>query len=553
MIIRYFDKSEFLDPGARPPLVADDGTEFQFWGWWRILGEPLHVLYIYDQLPDYMLFVPDSVTLGDIVDIIDAQTAISDVFSGLTEYQRHSPDALNIVTLFTEHAERRGTSQDLPAGGRLDADLFSTGIRAANEIRQNTYASALREDVRLMRQLRSGINFISEDLTQMQIYLPNYEYDDISDFAFENISIESDFAIVTLNRENIVSEGEVYIRRVPFGELGEHLGGDVDTLILDADLGFSEIMRNMWPAGAAIILILAVWLLLRAKNMPFRLWVLPTFAVIAIGVNAAVVLLQNAAEEHHFYANTVEVSITEGMRATVSLPVNGVANPEALILFNEHGDRQHSRFNPVTGTIDATVLTSGVFTLREYAVSFADIDDKSLLMQNAIIRLASRGILRGAEENYFQPDDSITRTDFVSAIVMAFDLLDLEAQSNFVDVSPGSWYFHAIATAGNEGLVRGFPDGTFRGSLDIPKDQLVVIAASTLMEQMGYFVPNDIEYVLAQFVDRGMLADWSEEGIALATDANVVLHRTDARFAPQSTMTRGDAAIVLYRVFGRVW
>jgi len=241
------------------------------------------------------------------------------------------------------------------------------------------------------------------------------------------------------------------------------------------------------------------------------------------------------------------------MRATVSLPADGLSNPESIMLFDENGQLQFSKYNPVTGNIDATVTSGGIFTLREHTISFADIEDRSQLMQTAVVQLASRGILRSAEENYFYPDEYINRTDFVSAIIMAFDMLDLEAQSNFVDVNPGSWYFHAIATAENERLVRGFPDGTFRGSLDIPKDQLVVIAASTLMEQMGYFIPNDIEYVLAQFVDRDMLADWSEEGIALATDANVVLHRTDARFAPQSNMTRGDAAIVLYRVFGRIW
>jgi hypothetical protein len=32
-----------------------------------------------------------------------------------------------------------------------------------------------------------------------------------------------------------------------------------------------------------------------------------------------------------------------------------------------------------------------------------------------------------------------------------------------------------------------------------------------------------------------------------------MIYRADSLFAPQSIMTRGDAAIVLFRVFSKVW
>jgi hypothetical protein len=203
--------------------------------------------------------------------------------------------------------------------------------------------------------------------------------------------------------------------------------------------------------------------------------------------------------------------------------------------------------------MDARIRESGVYVLREHTVSFADIDEKSQLMQDAILRLASRNIMRGTTYGYFYPDSPISRADFVTAIVMAFDMLDLNAQSTFTDIGPADWYFRAIATAEQEGLISGFPDSTFRGNLNIPKDQLTVVSANTLMERMGYIIPYDIEEFLARFIDRYELAYWSEAGIALATQTNVTIHRVDSRFAPQSSMTRGDAAIVLDRVFSRVW
>jgi hypothetical protein len=87
----------------------------------------------------------------------------------------------------------------------------------------------------------------------------------------------------------------------------------------------------------------------------------------------------------------------------------------------------------------------------------------------------------------------------------------------------------------------------------MPKDQMTVIAANTLVEQMGYIVPTDIEPILARYLDRDEIERWAEGGVALATASNVLIFRVDSLFAPNSVMTRGDAAIVLYRLFNRVW
>jgi len=282
----------------------------------------------------------------------------------------------------------------------------------------------------------------------------------------------------------------------------------------------------------------------------------PTFAVIAICVNAGILWTGAATgyDDAAFYDDVIEVTMTDGMRAILSLPVDNLdANPEHLILFNEQGEPQYTKYNPVTGAVDARIRTGGVYTLREHRVSFVDIEERSQLMQDAILTLAARGIMRGTAEGYFEPDELITRGEFVSAIVMAFDMLNLEAQTTFTDIAPAAWYFQAIATAENERLIEGFGDGTFQAALEIPKDQLTVVAANTLMERMGYLVPADIERILARYLDREELARWSEEGIALATASNVMIFRADSLFAPESIMTRGDAAIVLYRLFNRVW
>ena len=115
------------------------------------------------------------------------------------------------------------------------------------------------------------------------------------------------------------------------------------------------------------------------------------------------------------------------------------------------------------------------------------------------------------------------------------------------------WSHPAAASARQEGIVRGFDDNTFRGDEDIPKVQMVTVSANTFVQKMGYTTPRDIETLLSRYLDRDEIAQWAEGSVALATRADVLIYRTDSMFAPQSAMTRGDAAIMLHKVFMKVW
>ena len=68
---------------------------------------------------------------------------------------------------------------------------------------------------------------------------------------------------------------------------------------------------------------------------------------------------------------------------------------------------------------------------------------------------------------------------------------------------------------------------------------------------MGY---NDVSVsVLDEFSDSSAIPQWSQSDIALATSANMVIRRTDGSFAPDMEMTRGDAAVVIEKLFDKVW
>lgn len=75
--------------------------------------------------------------------------------------------------------------------------------------------------------------------------------------------------------------------------------------------------------------------------------------------------------------------------------------------------------------------------------------------------------------------------------------------------------------------------------------------ARTLTNKLGYF--NADESVLSEFTDAGTIADWARSDIALAAYANMVIRRTDGSFEPEAQITRGDAAVILEKLFDKVW
>lgn len=64
-------------------------------------------------------------------------------------------------------------------------------------------------------------------------------------------------------------------------------------------------------------------------------------------------------------------------------------------------------------------------------------------------------------------------------------------------------------------------------------------------------MPSNPSSYLTRYKDG--VVDWAQKEVALATKENLVVYRTDGTFKGSSGMTRGDAAIVVYRLFQKIW
>jgi len=205
---------------------------------------------------------------------------------------------------------------------------------------------------------------------------------------------------------------------------------------------------------------------------------------------------------------------------------------------------------------------SGGITLRveeqrirveEQRIIFTDMQHLSAEMQRAIMTLATQGIISGTAPGRFNPDATISRAEFARIITGMLGIFDPNAASEFEDVRRTDWFFGAVGSAYRHGLMTGTSPTTFSPNDVITRHYLAVVSARVLMLELGIRMPADPDAVLQTFTDSDSLEAWSVGYLALATRHNLVGPREDGSFSPNELMTRGDAALILYRLYLRLW
>jgi hypothetical protein len=209
--------------------------------------------------------------------------------------------------------------------------------------------------------------------------------------------------------------------------------------------------------------------------------------------------------------------------------------------------------NPVSGQLEARISQSGTYTVISNRIDFADIQGRSEEMQRAIRILASQGVISGITDAEFRPDDPLNRAQVAMLITRLLGISDSNADGGFADVQRSDWFFGAVGTATRNNLMAGTAENRFDPHLNIPRDQMLAISARVLRREMNYHNPAVPMNYLNVFADHADLAEWSIVDISLAARENLVIRRADRNLQPRSTITRGEASIILYRLYRRIW
>lgn len=156
--------------------------------------------------------------------------------------------------------------------------------------------------------------------------------------------------------------------------------------------------------------------------------------------------------------------------------------------------------------------------------------------------LVSRRILTGFPDGTFQPERNITRAQYAAAIAQTYNLSAQRPDLTFSDVPPNFWAASAIAKAQRMGFIAGFPDGTFRPSLNLTRIQAIVSIVNGLALTGG--TPDTLGF----YRDRAEIPSYATNAVAAATSQQLIVNFPQVdRLRPLVDITRAEVAAILYQ------
>jgi hypothetical protein len=156
--------------------------------------------------------------------------------------------------------------------------------------------------------------------------------------------------------------------------------------------------------------------------------------------------------------------------------------------------------------------------------------------QDSIQNMAEKGIIKGYPDGTFRPGGVITRAEFVHLTVVALGLSGSNGKG-FAD-TVGHWAEQSIKAAVEHEIIAGYSEVRFGPNDSITREQAAIILVKALGITSG---------TGKDFVDREAISSWAIDAVACASAQGIVSGYPDGSFKPQANVTRAQAAVILQR------
>ncbi len=181
--------------------------------------------------------------------------------------------------------------------------------------------------------------------------------------------------------------------------------------------------------------------------------------------------------------------------------------------------------------------------------SFTDMTSDEVYCE-AIKWASDAGIFTGYNDGSFKPQKSLTRAEALKVILESqnVQIENIKGENfGFYDVDKYSWYTSYLKTALDLGIVHGYNDGSFRPNMPISRVESLAILLNTAEVVSDLVVPSNTYGQPYYDTINDKNTKWYMSYVWFAKEYN--LTGNDYYFYPDSNMTRGEMADMLYRFY----
>ena len=160
-----------------------------------------------------------------------------------------------------------------------------------------------------------------------------------------------------------------------------------------------------------------------------------------------------------------------------------------------------------------------------------------------VYKAAQYGLMFGSGGDTFDAGSHVQRAHVAQALYrMAGEPLAAYEQK-YSDVSPTDWFGNGVTWASNTGIINGYPDGTFKPTDVITREDLAVL----LYRYAGQ--PEVETGTLEQFPDREDVSAYAYNAVVWAVNEGLIKGNGDGTILPRGVATRAELAVILVRFY----
>ena len=177
------------------------------------------------------------------------------------------------------------------------------------------------------------------------------------------------------------------------------------------------------------------------------------------------------------------------------------------------------------------------FAANVSAASFSDLSPNHRFYDE-MMYLEAEGIITGFPDGTFRPDGEVTRAAAAIMIGRTLKLDGTQRNTTFSDVGKSQKASGYIASAAAQGIIQGYPNGTFRPNETVTRGQMAIFLSRAFQMTGEAEVPfSDISPSMASYIHiKRIIAE------------NVTQGYPDNTFRPNVKVTRAQFSAFLARV-----
>ncbi|WP_318241664.1 S-layer homology domain-containing protein [Sporosarcina quadrami] len=161
--------------------------------------------------------------------------------------------------------------------------------------------------------------------------------------------------------------------------------------------------------------------------------------------------------------------------------------------------------------------------------------------------LYSRLVIDEKTDKKFAPSAKLTRAEFTVWLSTVFQLPLEDVKGDFADVTASkNQAAQHIEAARRAGIVHGKPNGKFDPDAMITRQQMATMLVRALEAKNPEIVQDDKSK--KDFKDDKRISGYAKNAVAKVSAAGLMNGLADGTFQPKRTITRGETAVILWRL-----